>query len=339
MQALAQRITMQALSCEQATTGNRERRLATRIYCCIVLMVILGTAWQMARQFGWVGGPSTRAVTAAIAKAGAGGTYHKAHVPPTHTVDIDTGNVGRAGADLHWGMHSRGEPYLAGFEGGMLARLGGVAWEEATAAHLGKLNYAPAQFLFRSGEPGFRLGDVIAVRTGEGRLAKLRIVSLRRDYGADTEWVLYPPPTDGAQAPAHNPYVGWTAKRDAALAAYRGGDLNAALRLCGEGIDIAVQAGVDSAIHAYALIRCGEMMRLHSLAPTHIEDWLLRGLSIAEKLGQERITAELGSPESGLIRRGKRMLSLLHREQGAALDALRDPRRGASNPATGGKAE
>ena len=80
------------------------------------LVVTLWTTWLLAEQFGWVGRGKARAD-----KAAAGGTRYSARVPPTWPIDIDAGKVGREGADVHWGMETRDRPYLAGFQGGLIA--------------------------------------------------------------------------------------------------------------------------------------------------------------------------------------------------------------------------
>ena len=177
-------------------------RVAARIYFAVALLVMLGAAWLMAEQFAWVGRGKAR-----LQKAAEGGTRYTASVRSDQVINIDTGNLGPPRADLQWARRTRDQVILTSLENAMLAAVEGIAWEDVNAAHLGKLRYAKAQFAHKSDAFPFRRGDVLAIRTGDGRLAKLRILAMPRDYRpevkwtyqAEVEWVVYPEPTGGSR--------------------------------------------------------------------------------------------------------------------------------------------
>jgi hypothetical protein len=301
--------------------------VATRLYVAFALIVMLSTAWLMSEHFGWVGRGK-----AAAAKAAQGGIRHVMRIPLSLTVDIDSGRIAHDGADLSWAAQNRGSPQLSGLRFSRMAVLNDVAWEDAGVAHLSSLSYAPMRFAFEAKDSPLRRGTIVAVRTNQGRFAKFRILGRDEHLGIKAEWVTYPIAAGADSVP--DPQSAWAAKRDAALANYRGRQFGEALKLCAEGIDIAEQAGSGTALHAQALIRCGEFMQLHGLAPRRIEAWLVRGIAMAERLGQNELTAELGFHERELVLRGQRMLKLLRREYGSVEDSPAAPSR-AADPVSG----
>lgn len=111
------------------------------------------------------------------------GYHHLAQLPRSHTLDLETGERGGRQADLVWNT-SRGEAYLAAMGGAAFALMDGAAWERIDAEHLGRLAYAEVRF------PAAK-GTLLAVRTAEGNLAKLRILEVQRNGRAQVEWVLY----------------------------------------------------------------------------------------------------------------------------------------------------
>jgi hypothetical protein len=161
--------------------------VAVRAYVVFALAVMLGTAYWLADQFGW-----TPATKARASSASAGGTFHALRLPRTYAVDLDTGKVTREGADLHWRMETRDRPYLAPFQGALIALSGDVRWEKVDVKHLAGLDYAVTRYSAAHADAPVQRGTVVAVRTSKGNLAKFRIVAVSKGYDVDVEWVLYP---------------------------------------------------------------------------------------------------------------------------------------------------
>src|SRR5690349_3721171 len=106
---------------------------------------------------------------------------HSARVRPTWTLDLETGAQGTPNADLHWGMKSRDDPYLASYGGALIARTD-ASWESLDARALAALGYAPNSFTARGPDAPVKKGAVFGVRTRDGSFAKLRVKDIRGDY-------------------------------------------------------------------------------------------------------------------------------------------------------------
>ncbi|HEX9432224.1 MAG TPA: hypothetical protein VF936_05480 [Burkholderiales bacterium] len=284
-----------------------------RAYWAFVLAVMLGTQYWIAEQFEWVGRGKARAVKAAL-----GGSYHEARVPLSYIVDLPSGRGGLDG-DLRWAMDTRDHPHLGPYRGSMLALAGNKAWEDIDARHLAGLAYSATSFPTGYESSPVGRGTVVAVRTAEGRLAKVRYVSTSKRWALDMQWVVYPP----VGQPEPSPWLEWLRMREAARMAYRGRDYDGVVDACRKGIAWAEQAGAESPVLAQALIDCGSFLDLYRYAPRPVENWLLRGTELATKLGTERITGVLGGLERELYARGLRSLALLYREQRRGDEAAR----------------
>src|SRR5262249_10302469 len=116
---------------------------------------------------------------------------HSARVRPTWTLDLETGEQGTPGADLHWGMKSRDDPYLATQNGAGIARAN-VGWDALDVRALDSLAYQPDAFPARGPDAPVKKGAVFAVRTRGGNLAKLRVKDIRGDYSLVVEWRVFP---------------------------------------------------------------------------------------------------------------------------------------------------
>ena len=253
--------------------------------------------------------------------AGGGEGEKSARVRATGTLDLETGEQGTAQADLHWGMQGRELPYLAVREGALIAPTDRARWAALDAGELAKLPYSANRFSAWGPDAPVVKGAVFGVRTREGNLAKLRIKDIRRNYALDLEWVVYAQARPAkkavaakAETPAKpGPSLAWHAARDEALAAYREHRPEDAFEACGRAIEAAAKAG--DAHHALALVTCGGLLELHRRYPERIEDWLKQGRSVAEKLAQDAIVAELGPRETLLKERAYRMLGLFYRDR------------------------
>lgn len=239
---------------------------------------------------------------------------------PTGTLDLETGGQGTPQADLHWGMQGRDLPYLAPREGALIAQADRARWTALDAAALARLDYSAGRLSAWGPDAPVRKGAVFGVRTREGNLAKVRVKDIRRNASLDVEWVLYAQARAEKKAPAAKPEMparpgpplAWQAARDEALAAYRDHRPEDAFETCGRAIEAAAKAG--EAQQALALVTCGGLLELHRRYPERIEDWLTQGRSIAEKLEQSTIVAQLGPREALLKERAYRMLGLFYRD-------------------------
>ena len=270
---------------------------------------------------------------------------HSARVRPTWTIDLETGEQGTPRADLHWGMKSRDDPYLAAYGGALIARAGDN-FDKLDARSLAALAYAPNSFPARGPEAVVKNGAVFGVRTREGAFAKVRVKDIRGDYSLVMEWRVYPAPAvaaapaakeeakakEGPARPespkatakvpakaASNPSLAWQALRDEALAAYREQRPEDAYEACGKAIAAAARAG--EAHQALALVTCGSFFDLHRRHPEAIEDWLTQGKAIALKLDQKAIVAALGPREAMLKERSLRMLGVFYRDRNRTAEA------------------
>src|SRR5690349_13472969 len=106
---------------------------------------------------------------------------HSARVRSTWTLDLETGEKGTPHADLHWGMKSRDDPYLATVNGAWIA-LPRAGWEALDARALDALVYQPNTYSARGTDAPVKKGAVFAMRTRAGNFAKLRVKDIRGDY-------------------------------------------------------------------------------------------------------------------------------------------------------------
>lgn len=151
--------------------------MGARSYWVFALAVMLGMAWVLAAEFGWVG---------SRAKAHVGGTYGSAYLKRGQSLDIDGGQP-----DLSWGTVRQGRghvPFVVAARGAGLVLAGKAPWEKIDRDYLARLTYSSARLY------GGRVGTVLALHTAQGNYAKLRKVRKSDDGGAMWEWVLYPRP-------------------------------------------------------------------------------------------------------------------------------------------------
>jgi len=266
---------------------------------------------------------------------------HSARVRPTWTLDLETGEKGTPGADLHWGMKSRDDPYLATYNGAWIAAPR-AAWDALDARALEALVYQPDTYSARGADAPVKKGAVFAMRTRAGNFAKLRVKDIRGDYSLVLEWQLFAPPP-AAQAQAQAPTrtedakstkakpkpagkakpqasPAWELLRDEALAAYREQRPEDAYEACNKAIAASAAAGEPQ--RALALVTCGGLLDLHRRYPERIEDWLRQGKILALKLDQKAIVEALGARESLLKERALRMLGVFYRDRNRPRDAV-----------------
>lgn len=292
--------------------------MAVRLYFAFAVLVTLGMLLYAADRRDIVRLPWRPAPEAGL---------QTATLPPTWTLDLETGKQGTPGADLHWGMAARDQPYLGAYQrgtrgGALIAETGAARWEDLDAASLAKLSYAPNQYSAWGPDAPVRRGAVFAVRTAEGNFAKLRVADISGQYQLRIEWLLYTvPKMEQAAAPAvtPGPSLAWQAQRDEALAAYKAQRFQEALDSCGRAVETAERAG--AAHHALALVNCGSLLGLHRRAARQMEDWLRQAVAISSKLEQREIVSALGPREFLLRERALRMLGVLYRDQNRPREA------------------
>lgn len=272
------------------------RPVGIRASLAFFLAVVLGVTFWIGEQFEWWGRGKARAE-----KAVQGGKLYTLKLRPSYIVDLETGELSNEGS-LRWSMQNRdARPLLSAYQGSMIALAGGKAWEDIDAPYLAALPYTATSY---------PAGEVLAVRTPRGQLAKVRVRRMGEGWELDTQWVVYPAPANSAPTP----WAEAMRRREEALAAYRARDYGGVVQACHAGIAAAARAGEGGPVHAQALIQCGSFLELARYAPAEAGAWLQRGVSFAEALGTERITATLGPLEVEMQQRGLRALETLKRE-------------------------
>ena len=68
------------------------------------------------------------------------------------------------------------------------------AWEEIEARDLARLPFAATGFAVGGADSPVKRGTVVAIRTAEGRLAKVRFVQKLKRNELELQWVIYPAP-------------------------------------------------------------------------------------------------------------------------------------------------
>ncbi len=280
--------------------------MAVRVYAAIAVFAMLALLAYAAERTGLV-----RAPWKADAEFGA----RSALLRPTFTVDLESGQQGPPGGDLHWGMQARDQPYLAAYREALIAPAGSARWAEMDAAYLARLNYASNQYSAWGPDAPVKKGAVFAVRTREGNFAKVRALNIGWRHELNLEWTLYEVRVSPMETQKATPSssLAWRAASDEALAAYRAERWQDALDACGRAVEAARAAGAEH--HALALVTCGGLLGLQQRASRQMEAWLKEGAAIALKLEQGAIVAALGPREAMLKERSLRMLGVLYRDQ------------------------
>lgn len=132
----------------------------------------------------------------------------RASLPPTYTVDLETGSVGKGGTqDLFWRAMTRSERCITQYidNRALLAPLPAGEFNSADAARLAGLIYAQHCFSHTDSGGEVRKGFTFAVRTAEGNFAKVRVTGISARNHLDLEWRVFPPPAAARGAAASNP--------------------------------------------------------------------------------------------------------------------------------------
>jgi hypothetical protein len=142
----------------------------------VVLLIVIGVVvWLLVR-----GGGSR----AKVVSSGTG------VIQGTFTFDVDTGTQAGPGADLFWQQQTSVQRQMTPLSGATLVNLGRVDFDRLKAKKLSKLSYSTTP-IPANADPTNKLveGDVFAVRSNAGNLAKVKVVSY--GYNLGVQWVTY----------------------------------------------------------------------------------------------------------------------------------------------------
>jgi tetratricopeptide (TPR) repeat protein len=129
--------------------------------------------------------------------ASCAGDLQRATLPPTYTVDLESGRVGVGGPqDLFWQAKTRTERCIGPNINShvLLAPLPAADFDKADAAKIAGLPYAQHCFTHTDSGGEVKKGFTFAVRTVEGNFAKVRVTGVSARNHLDIEWQLFQPP-------------------------------------------------------------------------------------------------------------------------------------------------
>jgi tetratricopeptide (TPR) repeat protein len=248
------------------------------------------------------------------------GPTRLAVIPKTGAIDLETGALGASErADVHWVMTPGNVPYLAPMRGALIAAMRGANWEDVEASALRRQNYSETRLPAGGPKAIIRPGAVIAVRTAEGNLAKLRMVKIHANNDLRAEWLLYKEAPGGQQATRRgaesNPSAAWMQLRDEARRAYRQRRYHEVQQLCDAAISEAEKVAPRDPRIAAALLGCGGLPGFQRHAPAQAEAWLRRAAALVEGMDHQRIVSALGPSEAFLKQRVHRALGVMYRDR------------------------
>ncbi len=263
-----------------------------------------------------------------------------ATVKPSFTLDLETGDTAALkAADLWWHFATKTDRSLDLRNSALMARIpdaGGRDFPAMDAAFLATLRYDLVRLPASGAGAEIKDGTVIAVRTTEGNLAKLRIRSAKPGLVAlSVEWILYPAPPVAAAAAVATPAPEagpvpkapadqnqWPAKLQQGLEAYRNKRPDDAMALYAGALVAAKTFGADSPQVAFVVYRTGtlywSMQRLNEAERTGVE-----ALRVVLKLREADIQSKFGADRVYLVAEIYRGLVLIYRQQGRSDEALR----------------
>jgi uncharacterized RDD family membrane protein YckC len=128
--------------------------------------------------------PASKPAAPAPAVAAAPGELARGSVviPGTFRWDIETNQLKPEGSDIWWQHQTATERYLSPTSGALMARLEAGSYELASAAELAQAKFASQGLVGSDSGSQLQPGAVIALRSSEGNLAKLRVVRLRNSH-------------------------------------------------------------------------------------------------------------------------------------------------------------
>lgn len=134
----------------------------------------------------------------------------RAALPPTYTVDLESGKVGVGGPqDLFWRARTRTERCIGPNINTrvLLAPMTEAEFKTADAAKVSSLAYAEHCFMHTDSGGEVKKGFTFAVRTVEGNFAKVRVTGISSRNHLEIEWQLFPPPVapGGSASTGSNP--------------------------------------------------------------------------------------------------------------------------------------
>jgi tetratricopeptide (TPR) repeat protein len=134
-------------------------------------------------------------------------SFQRATLPPTYTVDLESGRVGTGGPqDLFWRAKTRTERCIGPIinSRALLAPLSAAEFDAADVAKVSGLAYSDFCFTHTDSGGEVKKGFTFAVRTVEGNFARVRVTGISFRNHLDIEWELFPPPV----APGGNASTG-----------------------------------------------------------------------------------------------------------------------------------
>lgn len=255
----------------------------------------------------------------------------RATLRPSHVIDFDTGVTNRIeGADLWWHFLTRTERQVDARSGAAFAAIPGEeAFRALDERKITALDYAHRSLPVQGPRALAGPGRLFAVRTSEGRFARLRILAIDAapGDGLQIEWALLrggvAPATAAASdksAPVPTPPRDWRSLIDQATAARRAGNTAETRRLADLALIGAQVTGAAGGQLAWAHYRTGVLAwsaRDFDVAG----DRMQTAASLVDSMPRKKLATEVGADEIQFAAEVYRFLAVIRRDQGRVDDA------------------
>ncbi len=297
----------------------------TRVLLAIVALVMLligGLGVYLLRQSDTLQPTATPAPVASVTSVAT--ALQRIDLAPSYVVDLDNGSrENNAGTDLWWHFVTADERHLDARNGAAFARIDEKQdFDKLDASQLAQLNFSLRSLAAQGADAELKAGARFAVRTSDGKLARLRIITINappRDH-LQIEWALLAPAGDSA-AIKKAEVRDWRGHIDKARQALRGKRPDEARRLNDEALASAEAQGEKGAVLALALHHTGNLswsLRDLDVARTRME----RAAALIDQVPPEKVHRLVGNDDAYLAADIHRWVGNIHRDRGRRQEAL-----------------